>query len=299
LKPANLSRLALPELMKESRFTHARLARDADDLAMTSTRSLEGAVEKAEFGDATDEGREPSAGRDLESSTVGAVRGDFKQVQWLCRSIDVGGSKSTYVEEAGSQLVRRLTHQDGAGKRERLDLRGQVGSRSHGRVIQPEVVLLDGAKDHLTRMDSDGIGAGDTRSSSPYVIVPAYERTADCSMGMVLVGSGGAEERKDSVAQGLRDISFELSNRIDHELQHGIDDSLHVFGIQILDPGRRANQVGKQDRDGPPLSLGIRNSLPSGRARLLEDRAPRHNGVKGRSAPGAEARIDRIRAPTR
>jgi hypothetical protein len=50
---------------------------------------------------------------------------------------------------------------------------------------------------------------------------------------MVLVSDGRAEQCKNSVASGLRDIAAVAMHRRHHKLQHRVDDRARLFGIEI------------------------------------------------------------------
>ena len=70
------------------------------------------------------------------------------------------------------------------------------------------------------------------------------------------MGNRRAKQRKDAIAQGLRDIAFIAMDGVHHELQAGSMMAPGFFGIEIFDQGRRAFDIGKQSGDGLALAIG-------------------------------------------
>src|SRR5262249_23600792 len=69
------------------------------------------------------------------------------------------------------------------------------------------------------------------------------------ALRMILMRNRSAEDRKNAVAGGLRDVAAVMMYRIHHQLERGIDDCPSLLRIKILDHLHRALDVGEQSGD--------------------------------------------------
>ena len=69
------------------------------------------------------------------------------------------------------------------------------------------------------------------------------------------MGNGRAEQGKDAIAQGLRDIAVIAMHGVHHQLQSGINNRSGFFRIEPFDQRRRAFEIGKQRGDRFALAL--------------------------------------------
>ena len=90
---------------------------------------------------------------------------------------------------------------------------------------------------------------------------------------MVFVRDGRAEQREDSVAGGLHDVTVVAMDRVDHQLERRIDDCARFFGIEAFHQIHRALDVGEQGGHGLALAArGVGGGLfESDADRLLDD----------------------------
>ena len=75
------------------------------------------------------------------------------------------------------------------------------------------------------------------------------------------------EQCEDAVAGRLHDVAVVAMDRVDHQLQRGVDNRARLFGIEVLHQLGRALDVGEQRRDRLALALEI---FRRGRRRRLE-----------------------------
>ncbi len=72
---------------------------------------------------------------------------------------------------------------------------------------------------------------------------------------MILVRERRTKQREDSVAGGLHNVAVVPADRIDHQLERGIDDRARLFRIYILLKLGLSLDVGKQRRDRLALTV--------------------------------------------
>ncbi len=75
---------------------------------------------------------------------------------------------------------------------------------------------------------------------------------------VVLVGHGGAEQRQDPVAQHLRDGALVAPHRLDHVLDHAIEQRRGLLGVMTREHGHGRGDVGEEDSDVLALAGQIR-----------------------------------------
>jgi len=71
------------------------------------------------------------------------------------------------------------------------------------------------------------------------------------------MGDRRAEQRKDSVASRLHDVTAVAPHRLDHQLQCRIDNRARFLGVEVLHQLGRALDVGEQRRHRLALALDI------------------------------------------
>ena len=79
------------------------------------------------------------------------------------------------------------------------------------------------------------------------------QRGAHRTLGVVLVGDGGPEQRHDGVADDLVDAPAEGRDVAHEALEAPVDDALHLLGVAELRQRREADEVGEQDRGDASL----------------------------------------------
>src|SRR5271156_6168301 len=75
---------------------------------------------------------------------------------------------------------------------------------------------------------------------------------------MVLMGKRRAKQREDAVARGLHDITIVAMDRVDHQLEGGIDERARCFGIEVFHQIHRALDIGEERGDGLALTVDRR-----------------------------------------
>jgi len=63
---------------------------------------------------------------------------------------------------------------------------------------------------------------------------------------MIFVGGRRAEKREDAVTGRLHDVAAVALDRIDHQLERGVDNCARLFRIQVLHQFHGAHDVGEQ-----------------------------------------------------
>jgi hypothetical protein len=72
---------------------------------------------------------------------------------------------------------------------------------------------------------------------------------------MVFMGDWCAEQRKDAVAGRLDDVTIVAMDRVDHQLERGIDDGASLFGVEIAHQLGGALDVREQRSDRLALAF--------------------------------------------
>src|SRR5262252_6585714 len=86
---------------------------------------------------------------------------------------------------------------------------------------------------------------------------------------MIFMGNGGAKQREDTIAQGLRHIALIAMHRLHHVLQGWIDDAPSLFGTKSFEEVHGALDVSEQYGDG--LALAVRGTADLQRSLLGPD----------------------------
>ena len=87
------------------------------------------------------------------------------------------------------------------------------------------------------------------------------QRRKESPLGMILMRDRRAEQREDSVAGGLHDVTVVAMHRVDHQFQRGIDNRARLFGIETLHQVHRSLDIREQRRHG--FALAARSVLGS------------------------------------
>jgi len=108
------------------------------------------------------------------------------------------------------------------------------------------------------------------------------------TLGVVFVGDRRAEQSEDGVADDLVDLASVCRDVGDQPLEGLVDDVLHLLGIAGLRETGEADEIGKKDRDDPPLVRAALHRGATGRAeaRTLHQRGPTRRACHGQSLRG-------------
>src|SRR6202040_2409704 len=90
----------------------------------------------------------------------------------------------------------------------------------------------------------------------PLYLVLHSECCVERTLRMVLMRDRRAEQRENSVAGGLHDVSVEAMDRVHHQLERGVNDGASFLRIEVLDQIHRALDVSEQRRDHLSLAVG-------------------------------------------
>ena len=72
---------------------------------------------------------------------------------------------------------------------------------------------------------------------------------------MVFMHDRRAEQRENAVAGRLHDVAFVAPHRLNHQLQHRVDDGACFLGVEVFHQLGRTLDVGEQRRDGLALTF--------------------------------------------
>ena len=178
----------------------------------------------------------------------------------------------------GGERLGRVADQDGARLGQGLQARGDIHHVAHRGV-------LSGAR-HVADDDFAGIDADPQSQGTVEVGLLVDEtcerfvhlqRSADRSVGVVLVGHGCPEQREDPVSEHLVDAPTEGRDVGDQALEAGVDQALDPLGVEVFGQRGVADEVSEHDRDDPPLLGRRRRHLVA--ARRAEPGAVGQRGV--------------------
>ena len=164
------------------------------------------------------------------------------------------------LEVALAQSLRRLTGRYRSRRRRGLHPRREIRHMTDRRVFRM-AAGLDRPHHHFARVDPH---AGFNRNLALCAqtvgiatqLLLHRQGGVQCSLRMVLVRDGRAEQGENPVAGGLRDIAAVAMHRRHHKLQHRVDDRARLLGIEIAHQLSRALDVGEQRGDGLTLAVG-------------------------------------------
>ena len=178
---------------------------------------------------------------------------------------------------------------DGAGLGEGLQPAGGVDDVAHrGRVATG----AQGPDEHLAGVDADAhpqrVGARLGGEVGHRRLQP--ERGAHGTLGVVLVGDGGAEDGEQPVADDLVDTAAEVGDVGGQALEEAVDQVLDLLGVAAFGEGGEAHEVGEQDRDHPALVAAVDEGLAAVGAEARVGSGDRTAGATGHARCHAETR---------
>ena len=176
--------------------------------------------------------------------------GHLVHVDRIADAFDARRPERFHFEVSSGELLGVFGDDDRASRRERLHPRRQARRVADRRVLGVRVVGANRAYDHLAGVESDANFHRRISGRAQLCRVAAHfllhaERRVKSALRMVLVRNRGSEQREDSVAGGLHDVTVVAMHRVDHQLQRGIDECARFFGIEILHQIHRSFDIGK------------------------------------------------------
>jgi hypothetical protein len=178
--------------------------------------------------------------------------------------------------DVGRLGVGGRPHEHLAGLGGGLQPRRHVHGVAHRRVL---AARPQGADEHLAAVDADAHAHGHADLGAVHRQRRLHlEGGAHGSLGVVLMGDRGAEQRHDLVAHDLVDPPTVVPDVGDEPLEPAVDEVLQLLRVGPFGKGREPDEVGEHDGDDAAL-LGA--------------------GEEGVAARGAEARPLRNRGPAR
>jgi hypothetical protein len=139
----------------------------------------------------------------------------------------------------------------------------EVGRVAHGRVVHAEV-SANGAHHHDAGVEAHPYTEFHTVRATDVLLkrlqaLADPQRGAERSVGMVLVGDGGSEERHDAVTEKLIDVAFVAVNCLQHDLERPVHNRVDVFGVQFFGDRREAAHI--HEHHGDVLALALHGAL--------------------------------------
>ena len=71
------------------------------------------------------------------------------------------------------------------------------------------------------------------------------EGSIECTLRVVIMGERSAKQGKDAITRLLHDISVVAMDRVDHQLERGIDSGTGLFRVEVLHQLHRTFDVGE------------------------------------------------------
>ena len=180
----------------------------------------------------------------------------------------------------------RVRKQNGVGERCLLQACREMRRLPYRRVIHMQVIA-DGAHHDFPRVETDATLYGQAVGTAHLVGIGAECRlhgeggvTGPCRV--ILMGTGGAKEGHNAVAQHLVHRAFIAVHRVHHGMQGGIQELLGRLGVEIANQGHGVLDIRKEHRD----LLALAGQGGARRAGICSARAV---GVSARGARWADA----------
>ena len=109
-----------------------------------------------------------------------------------------------------------------------------------GHIVCMQIVFTNRAQHHFARVNADAHEQWRMPLCSQRIGIAAHrllhpQGGIERSLGMIFMGKRRAKERKDAIAQCLRDIAVIAMHGVHHELQSGINNRPRLFGIKPFD----------------------------------------------------------------
>jgi hypothetical protein len=248
-------------LVDEARLAATGAAHDGHHLRRPTLESPERGLELAQLGAPSDVGREPALGGDGHGHGGFGGTEDLVGGHGLALAAHLERPRGAHAEAAADEAVRRLAHEHGAGRRERLQARGEVRRVADRRVVHLQVVA-DRADDDRSGMDADP-RLEDLAAVGEHRRAEAPDRLLDGERGEhrvlrgVLLCHRGAEERHEAVAGEHRDDALIAVDLREGELEILVEEVVVLLGIELLGDRRRAGEIAEEDRHLLPLALDV------------------------------------------
>ena len=217
-------------------------------------------VDRLHLALAADELRQAASGRTLQPRAQWPEPGHLVHIDRLGDAFDLGRAQRLEREVALDQFARLLADGDRSGRRERLHPRGEIGRVPDRRVFGMAAAGRDRAHHHFAgvhadaRLDRQIAGLAQSRRIAAQLFLHP-KRSVQRALRMILVRDRRAEQREDSVASRLHDVAVVAADRVDHQLECGIDNRARLFGIEVLLEFRRAFDVREQRGDRLALTV--------------------------------------------
>lgn len=210
-------------------------------------------------------------------------------------AFEMRGTQRFEFEIALGELVRGLAHENGGGRRDVLHPRRDMNGVANRIVIGVQVVRPNRVDDDFAGVDSDTNlqrNAGfqpESIAMAPHGLLHA-QRRIERTLRMILVRDGGAEQGKDAVAERFGDIPFVVVDGLHHQRNDGLDQTMGLFGIEVVNERGRAGHIGEQRGDGLALAGNLAASFHRrllGADTLGQMVRRVMNGSSGRGADGS------------
>ncbi len=234
------------------------LAVAAHQGGLDARRALPGRHQRLERGPRLDRRVAAAGGEEASPLVVDGVGGEV-----------VGGGADQHLAGTGRGLEPAGGVDDVAHRRGRAA--GAQGADQDLAGVDPDAHLHPGQRVRPARPPTGDRGQGGLHA----------QRGADGALRVVLVGDRGPEQGEDAVADDLVDPTPELGDVGDQELEPGVDQPLHPFGVERLGQAGEADDVGEHDGDHPSLVPMV------GRLRVAARRAEAGPGRDRLAALGA------------
>ena len=248
--------LALPahlEFVKQARLADSCLGHRRNDLPMPAARLLERLVELLELRTTAHELRQPARRRHLKPRPQRTDPDHLVHVDRIADALDSRRAERFQIEVAGREFLRLLRDDDRSGRRERLHPRRQAHRMPNRGVLGMRIIGSNRTDHHFARVEPDpNLDRRISRRAQTgrifrHLLLHA-QRSVESALGMVFMRDRRPEEREDSVAGGLHDVTVVAMDRFDHQLQRRIDNRPRLFRIETLHQVHRSLDIREQRR---------------------------------------------------
>ena len=184
---------------------------------------------------------------------------DLEDFHGRGQSLDGHRPERLHLDVALGEAQRLAGDQGRAGPGELLHARGQVRRLADGGVVHVQVAV-DGAHDHLARVEADADLHVDALAPAQFLGVPAHrllhaDGGAAGAHRVILVGDRRAEERHDAVAHHLVHRALVAVDGLHHPLEDGVEELARLLGVAVGEQLHGALEVGEEDGDLLALAL--------------------------------------------
>ena len=241
------------EFPDETRLADARLAHQRDELPAALAGARQQPRQRRHLRGAAEHRRLRTSGDGAEARRDRRRPLELPHLDGIAQALHRHRPLRRGVDEARREAVRGRGDQRGAGTRELLHPRREVGRLADGAVVHSEIAA-DRADDHLARVQADADLHVDAEPPTHVVrvvgdgAVHAQRRVARAHR-VVLAGDRRAEEGHDAVAHDLVDRALVPVHRLHHPLQHRVEQGARVLGIAVGEKLERALEICEQHGD--------------------------------------------------